>query len=47
MIQLTEQPWQEGDDFTVEETGVRYVYDGENLTSKQYLVSMSGCLREK
>ena len=34
MITLPEQPWQEGDDFTVEETGVRYVYDGEKWLSE-------------
>ena len=34
MIQLPEQPWTEGDDFTVDETGVRYVYDGEKWLSE-------------
>ena len=34
MITLPEKPWQEGDDFTVEETGVRYVYDGEKWLSE-------------
>ena len=34
MITLPEQPWEKGDDFTVEETGVRYVYDGEKWLSE-------------
>ena len=29
MITLPEKPWEKDDTFTVEETGVRYVYDGE------------------
>ena len=34
MITLPTPPWQEGDDFIVEETGVRYVYDGEKWLSE-------------
>ena len=34
MITLPEKPWEKGDDFTVEETGVRYVYDGEKWLSE-------------
>ena len=33
-IQLPELPWQKDDTFTVEETGVRYVYDGEKWLSE-------------
>ena len=34
MIQLPPQPWKEGDEFTVDETGIRYVYDGEKFLSE-------------